>query len=248
MNENIYEIVEAYLSNTLSEKERNEFERQLSEDPAFQKEVKPILASELALKAEVNSQRRERFNQWFEDAEQEGLNKAPAISRRIIPFALIGSIAAALIFLLLSFWPSSQMDSPEKLYADNFAPYYPPETRGGQPIDSIRKMAHVLLLQNNYEEGIPKMELVIASEDLTAEELLEEELYLASAYLDSKKPEKALDLLQNQDGNSLTSKWYQALAHLSLGDWESAKPLLEELKQKEVPYYGERAAKILGGQ
>lgn len=241
MDEDMYETVEAYLNNTLSETERKEFEKRLAADTDFRDEVKPLLANELALQQAADQEKRKRFDEWYAEAKEEGITP-PTQVRPIRPLWIAVGIAAAIAVLLLVFWPRPKAINAQELYAANFQPYYPPEVRGGTDLDSLTKAAHVFILQEDYDQAIPLMEEIISDD----ESALKERLYLASAYLETDQAQKALDLLKPISfEESAEAAWYQAMAHLALGNWEEAKPLLERLATKEDSFYGKKAREVL---
>lgn len=247
MEEALYDMVEAYLQNELSESDRKAFEARLKSEPQFRDTVKPLMLAGLSARIGREEDLRQRMSKWMEDIKQDP-PKSKVVSM-IRPLYVGLAIAAAIALVLLIVLPrfnTSEDFNGERLFAENFEPYLPPETRSSAlTLDSALQMAHVAILEGNYDEGIAQLEAVVDTTALPAAVLQKELLYLGSAYLQAGQAEKALETFQIINYPQSTEvRWYTALTYLRLGDKESTMTLLKALASSN-DYYGKAAKKLL---
>ena len=261
--EEIYLLIDQYLNNQLSEAEREAFEKRCESDPEFAKEVKLQTQAEYVVRVAGREERRNAFNQVFEDIQQE----AP-----VMPFWQnrrwqIGLVAAAIALLFLFFGRNliSPKTDPESLFAQNFTSLslsidrsqYGEDGRDGEnsSIEDTWLDGAELYQIKEYEQAIPLLEKVVSDESF--KELPKAHLYLGLAYLEAYKrtasPDKALlekAIKQLEDVPSQSyfiddADWYQALALLGLGDKEAALVILEEMVKDGYHYKSDIAKKII---
>ena len=207
-------------------KNRKQF-KQLMNDPEFKNEVE--LKKDIYKTIEYNENKRlKAMLQNEEKAIKTASQKAPV---RIFSIKRIAAVAATVLFLIFIYW---QFFTPKDF--DPLAEYFVPETNtlyptvksGDDPTEIERTFN--LYDQKEYEKALTGFEKILSetnNDDIA--------FYQANAYLATKKPEKAIPILQkiiqnNQSDYLAPAKWSLALAYCSQKNYQAAKPLLEEIK------------------
>lgn len=107
---NLYEQIEAYISDTLSPDERTDFERQLAQDPQVKKAYEDWLYTETVVqKYEAAEQQVPQLRALLEPLTREHFReKVPAISRTgRVRKMMVAAAAVAAVLLLFVFTPAS---------------------------------------------------------------------------------------------------------------------------------------------
>lgn len=238
-------LLEKYLQNKLTTKEREQFELQLESDPDLKKEVE----FELDVKRAISANEDENFRNLLAEFESEVdatenviIGNESSSSR----FPTKWLIAASVVLIAaLTFVQFNQSSDPQDLFAQNFKPYTNvthPITRG-ESSNTAKTMAFIAYESENYAEAVTLFDELYAVD--------QEPYYLfykANALIQLDRASEAIPLLkqhlQLDDDLTTNSNWYLAMAYLSLQDTENAKLALEKVVAANA-YGAEKAKQLL---
>lgn len=228
------DLIEKYISESLTTEEQLEFNRLCEVDIAFNEEVKfhDNLRKVTAHEDDLT------FKETVKSFEKEHV-----VAKRN---PRIWWVAASFIGLLIAtYFFSFQQTSSEELFAENFEPYrnvIQPIVRGEQD-ESIKTTAFVAYENKEYEKAIQSFSELIKSESETYPTF-----YLANSYLAIQDTEKAISLFKEyiNTGGDFKDKatWYLALAYLKGNNITSSKSILQNIVTSKA-YNFEKAALLL---
>ncbi len=230
MNEERYILFENYLSNELSDEEKNNFEKQLSEDPE--------LASSFEIFEELNEHLSNKFGNTAElNAFKQNLNsiaathfktkKVKVISLRSWHYSVAASVA-----ILIGLFVFMQNNDP------NFEDYNQHENayfteRGA--VENQLKLAQDAFNAKNYKEAVANFEMVLKENKSP-----ETQLFYAISLLEDNQFQKAeIQLMDLKLGNSAFKNkaiWYLALSKLKQKDYKSCKEILNSIPKDYEDY------------
>jgi len=231
-----------YLDDTLSEEERKIFLDELKKNHELKKEFDEHCLLVDGIRQQGRLALQQKMHEWdLEIDEQEGSG-----SRTIQGFRWYYAAAALLILVISSLLINNLWnESHEELIAAYYTPYtYIPETTRGEP-DAARKYEDIYHQYDlkQYRSVVSRIEAIDQSNRSTLMMFI-----LGSAYQALGEEENAVPVYQGIiKGNSSYvngATWYLALCHLSLGQVESAKDLLQKLQSSQSSY-AKKAQQIL---
>lgn len=242
-NEETYHLIEEYLKDRLSAKDKRDVEDRRSNDPEFAE----MLTQYSLAKASINAHAAERLKIKVKEAYRQ---TKPA---RRLNMTWRFSIAAAIILLIgLALWritiPGAV--SHEELFAQYYSPQSITQTRSlsaeNNELWTISMQAYHAGKYQPALEGFQKMKAEI-------QENLPEEIFLYEGicHMELGNIDSALTSFGKvSDENAVAplAKWYTALAALKGNDPTRAKTLLEEISSsgRFSPQKRKQAKEILG--
>lgn len=240
------ELIERYLNRNLRGNELSEFEKMLSNNPGFRKEVN--------LHREINEALREKDVMKLRNklmsiqaTPKQGKNRSKVLRMFTPNRYLSASVAAAasIILIIGGILLFSKTDSVNKdsLYSN----FYDPEEAitivrsGGNTEDITLKEAMMAYQDKNYESAI----------ELFSKEPQNNlaKFYMGLSYMETGSSEKAIELfnelIKHQENLFVEqAEWYLALSYLKINDYDNAKTLLSKIANSENIYQND-AKKIL---
>ncbi|MBQ4819725.1 hypothetical protein [Aquimarina sp. MMG016] len=207
-SQQIFDTIEQYLANALSEEDKKTFENQLSQDAELQLEVK----KHQELQNVLSDSKRLDFKKELRSIQEE-IYEEERIKRRH-RFSYMKIAATILILIGIgSIWFVNNKTKNEfvALYASYYSPYpASSEYRSDTSVDQkglIRKYA-----SGEYASVITDFEALDTA--LVTDEL---RLYIGNSYLQNDQEEKAIEIFRTINEESSVyedSLWYTALSHL----------------------------------
>lgn len=228
-------LIVRFFENTLSEEERQEFDRRMESDEDFKREV----AFRKELKEAITQDDRETIKQELQALENPIARKKP----------WLWSAAASLLILvgISSFWFfGNQTLDTDDLFNTHFEPYrnvVQPIERGDASEDT-RTQAFKAYEQGSYKDALNGFNtLTKTSNDPIIQ------FYKANTFLELGETEKAITILESNmtltDSLLEKHRWYLALAYMKVEKLEEAKKQLEHLLTNPNSEYKKEAAKNL---
>lgn len=239
MEKNQIEIVRKYLANQLTLQEKQQFQKQLEDNPALAAEVAEYATVFLAIKREGDRMLQDEFHQMaqkllLEDTPvlqpAEVANKSKIHSlfgySRILQLAAVMAGLLILAVFLFQKQPAGvhPVGTPSEIYAAHF---------NTPPASSVRgtgKPWFAAYAAGDFNTAARLLESEVA--DPATEAPSEAYLYLGISRLALGRPQEALQALEKVGTASFdwsTAQWYSALAWLKLDRPELAKPILERI-------------------
>lgn len=221
-------LIDKYLNHLLDAAQLAEFEKNLQNNPEFQKEVS--LRQAQLQKENENKSTGEHTNPW-------------PLSKRI---AL--GVFAIIIILFSYFFIFDQPKTPEKLYS-NYFQSYPDFLIGDSSIMDQRNPLYTC--RTAYESGqfplaITELKKVLAANPHNHAL----RTYLGLAYLENNQSYSAVVYLQaawnakdKEYGN--IAGWYLALAWLKMGEIERCVSILQDLRESDQKEFADKANDLL---
>ncbi|MFA0964144.1 tol-pal system YbgF family protein [Roseivirga sp. BDSF3-8] len=238
--------IESYLEDTMEEKERQKFEKELLEDPelrdAHDQFVTLIGGIQYATRNEMY-RKLQKLEAGLEDPELTGESKAGKRARVVSMWRKpwVASLAAAitLLFITTVVLLTGQRNVPgNELFAQSFSPYpniVMATQRGGNEERNTLQKAFYAYDRENYDEAIGYFSQVPESE-YDASVLL----YMGNAYLASGKAQDAEDIFKNVIKNyeqfNVQAEWYLALSYLKQDRKAEARKMLQKLTMGQNSY------------
>ncbi len=214
------QLLHKYLTQTLTDEERNIFNELLKEDEAFREEVDLLQDLQKVTEFNDDSLAKEMVSEF--EAEHRNKN----VGRK----AKIWWVAASVILLvgLAYFVLQAQVDTQE-LFSENFEPYrnvVHPITRGVEDQDTATE-AFRSYEKGEFQKALNSFEALYF--DTQTPYYL---FYKANVLLELDRPDDAIVALQlylkTEDRLTEKAYWYLAMAYLKLDDIENAKKSLRE--------------------
>lgn len=241
MSEELLEIMEKYLANTLPADEVKDFESRVLEN----EELANQLQIAIHAKAAIDAQGHERMTKDLEKLGRKLIKEEVPTQVRKINWVRWSAIAAAIVLLLaigFSLLFNEPSVAPKELYAANFEVLAAPGFRG-ESADDFWKEGVLAYADENYSQAIQLWESM-PQESFTPET----NLYLGMCYLKGNQPQKALSNFANvKSGSSAKprAEWYTALAHLQSENVPEAKKALKKIAENSSHYKQTAAQEIL---
>jgi tetratricopeptide (TPR) repeat protein len=243
-------LIDRFLSNELSNEERNAFDRKL-EDPTFKK----LLADEKTIRKGIEYSTLKNLSADLASLEaslpeieiQESANETTRNFWNTTTFKIAASLLLLLSVSLVIYRFSNQQPDTRLAFETNFSPY-PNEfyiTKRGDPIsDSDKAKAFQYYDAKEYKEALIYFERIPANEKDGMIDFYSANTYLASG--DSEKAAEIFEVLINKHQIIFIdqSKWYLGLAYLKSKKIDKAKKVFHDLAQGNNAY-NERATEIL---
>lgn len=229
MNEERYIVFDHYLQGELTADAKNEFEKQLLEDPEFTSEFETFKDVHFQLANRFGiEQERDAFKQNLTQISEQHFNTKPKVIG-LKPWYLAVAASVAVLFGLFFF---NYNQNP--VFADYNNPEQASFTVRGT-VDETLKQAEDMYNAKRYNKAIPLFETVLQKQ-YTAEiqffygvSLLEESHYL--------KAEAVFNELKNgASAYKEKALWYLALSKLKQKDYEACKQILESISEDYEGY------------
>ncbi|WP_299218871.1 hypothetical protein [uncultured Aquimarina sp.] len=218
----LFEKIEGYLAQTLSEEEVLAFEKEIAENFELKREVEK--------QRELHQVLSDRDTLDFKEKLQKISAEVKKEQSKSNTYFLYWKIAASIIIILgvgTLLWNNlNKTDSFSDLYASYYTPY-PAEdiTRG----DTANEWDDIVknYSKGNYDKVIS--ELTKTTSFTTLEQF---GLYLGNSYLNTGKEREALlqfETISNESRYHEAANWYRALTHLKLGEIKKSSEILKEI-------------------
>ncbi|WP_109301763.1 lipopolysaccharide assembly protein LapB [Aquimarina sp. AU474] len=216
----IFEKIEAYLNNTLSQEERSVFEKEMEQDSELRTEVDKHKVLHDVLSDTDTLAFKEKLVKISEEIKAEGTRSGSWFSQH---WKMAATIAVILGIGSILWFNANRTNENQKLYAAYYEPFPIEDTTRGE---STNDLGDALLhyAKGEYDRVITTLEELVHIPD--QEQL---SLYLGNSYMNTGEEQKAIDIFKNIDNNSKyyeNAQWYLALTYLKLGDTKQLKPLL----------------------
>jgi len=241
--EEIQALIEAYLGNEISEKEKAAFEEKLKTDSKFGDTVNLYLQAKEVLMQEGKTELRKMLDEELASSNKKG---GPAFLK--YRFAV-----AAAVLLLISISALYYFLSPPPTPIELFAEYYDPAqsaSRNISPeIEGEWQTAVMLYEQQEYEGALAAISVLLEDSTFAVKHGGEARLYQAICHLESKNYLAALSALEQIRVESMKyypeREWYTALCYLGLNQKNSAISMLEQITKNEHHVYAKEARQLL---
>lgn len=226
------ELIDAYLKGQLEGDELHKVERLIDEDPLFREELQ---FRQQAAKAFARNE-YERLKSRLKGLTDEEQSPTTPMSGRGVRLTwwyaaasilLVGSIGLFNLF-------NSSVRTPSELYSIHFAPYpniVMPIIREATDEDSLTR-AYATYEQGNYEKAYKLFGQLVSDGNADAETVF----FQALSAMELNRFNEAITLLTtylDSPGTKLIrqAQWYLSLAHIKIGEIESAINILEQLSE-----------------
>ncbi|MEM6841607.1 MAG: hypothetical protein AAF632_05240 [Bacteroidota bacterium] len=225
--------MEDYIHGNLSVTEREQFEADMATDEQLREEVE--LHRQLISSVETESLRQLLDQIHEKNFESEVQVVSMPRRRSFFPMAIAASVA---LLILAGWWIFNlQTSSPESVYAAYFTPAEGLPTTLGYSTNTDFAEGMVSYKLEEYAEALeywqPLLEVDPTNDTLN--------YYVGVTFLANEQPDSAIDYLTTvvsgeQSSFRTSAQWYLALAYLKTDQGEQAKPLLEDLANRNNPY------------
>ncbi|WP_378179288.1 tol-pal system YbgF family protein [Aquimarina sp. SS2-1] len=235
----LFEKIEGYLTERLSEKELTAFENEMPSDPELTLEVEKHRKLHEILSDSDTLHFKEKLQKINNEVRQE---ESSSRSSSYFSYFKIAAFFVVLIGLGTLLWNNfNTSDNYSNLYISYYEPY-PVEdiTRGGE----VNEME---LIKKNYANGnYQKVVTALKNTNSTAlSDLLR--LYLGNSYLHLDKEKEALqqfEAITDTSNYFEDASWYQALTYLKLGEIKKSWELLKSIIRYDG-IYKEKATQLI---
>jgi tetratricopeptide (TPR) repeat protein len=232
-------MIENYLSGTMSDAEREEFIKKMSEEPK--------LAEEVNMYHEVNAAIVENDVHYFRETVKSILRRKSATSSKLhLSWAKYPIVAGIIVLVGISLWQIVFTKTPPELYAGYYQPYHSDISvrSAGRETDKIQ-ISYRLYQQGDYEASYEILRNYLENNlnDQTAR------FYFGMNAMELGLNEIAIqELSQIEDDPStpfsLHARWYLALIYLKADHPEKATNYLVSISNGEN-MYSARARELL---
>ena len=239
----LFERVSRYLNHKLSAGEREAFEAQYEQDPAFAEEVDRHKESVEMVERYGMLRAKEAFKERYEQVKQEK-------RVRVIPvwsYAAAAAVVLLLIFIPLRTMYFSPTASMEDLYVSHFEML--PASGDRDTVSTSGNTwweAQQAYSKGTYEQAVTLLKPL--SEDPQFPDQSEASLYLGLSYMALEQAAQAVKSFERVAAKSSfhqDAQWYRALAWLQLKEKEKTIAAFSLIRDAEHHYYKERAQEIL---
>lgn len=230
MNEERYILFDQYLQGELTVDEKNNFEKQLSEDVELASEFESFKEMHFQLENKFGQEEeREIFKENLTRISDKYFNKKPHKVVSLKPWYFAAAASAVIMFGLFFF---------DYKHYPNFEDYNHPESayfteRGVS--EAILKQAENNFNGKRYETAIPIFEMILKENN--SDEI---KYFYAVSLLQVGKYVKAETIFKELEaGNSVykeKAKWNLALSKLKQGKYDECKAVLQTISQDYEDY------------
>ncbi len=216
----IFEKIEAYINNTLSQEERSVFEKEMEQNPELQTEVDKHKKLHEVLSDTDTLAFKEKLVKISDEIKAEGTSSRSWFLQH---WKMAATIAVILGIGSILWFNANRTHQNQELYAAYYEPFPIEDTTRGESTNDFAD-ALIHYAQGEYDRVISTLEELVHVPD--QEQL---SLYLGNSYMNTGEEQKAIDIFKNIDGSSKyheNAQWYLALTYLKIGDTKKLKPLL----------------------
>ncbi|MEN0003642.1 MAG: tetratricopeptide repeat protein [Bacteroidota bacterium] len=223
--EDFNEQIDDYVRGKLQGKTRQAFEDQLKQDAKLAEQVEEQKILIDGITAFGQNELKAHLKTIHEDLFQQ---KQPAKAKvRRLNWRPLAAAASVALVAAVAYWAFFAQPNYEQLYATNFEPYA--VNFNNRATDSTEETLQIQTFysQQNYTAALPGLERLAQAEP----QRTRVQLALAITYLAEGQAEQALGALNLVEDPLLEDvvAWYQALAHIRLGEKAAAKEVLQQL-------------------
>ncbi|EDP95598.1 tetratricopeptide repeat protein [Kordia algicida OT-1] len=234
------EIIQDYIANRLSEKEKLKVEALLKTDEELQEIYETHVTLAEAFKLTKSAEIKERLQEL--DANEVNATK------KKWNFGMWSRIAVAAVFILGIFYTITQLQSNDdfyELYFEKCPNTYLPVTRGNTTQD-LQIQAFIAYESNDFTKAVKLFEKLLQT---SAKDNLDIQFYYAMSLLNQEKYELALNELNTLTNTTFDyqaeSLWYAALLQLKSENTAIAKKYLLQLRELNPSFKSEKVGMIL---
>ena len=219
----LFEAIEAYLSNRMTDAESSDFEQRIDRDEELRNEV----ARHRLLHSEM---RRKELLDFRQLVMKVGAEEVSEPDNRF-DLKLLWRVAAMLVLvsgIALSYYFLSQPPLEEQLYSEYYVTYPVEGAWRGESPDERQKQVLADYVSGAYASAIPGLQALVTQ--FPQKEVYQ--LYLTSAYLNTDNPTAAIMQLSGISAQSKLIEevdWYLSLSYLKMGKLEEAQVQLEKV-------------------
>jgi len=244
MDAEVYHLFEKYLNNDLTDSEKAEFEKRISDDKEFAGAFETYREIYASLEAKENrAEGEEALQQNLREISEDFFeNGSEETTTKVIPMKRWIQLAAASIVIALGVTFFFNRDRSKPTYAQ-FAKYEALALAERGMEDSLKVLAGNYFNNKQYERAATTLEELLQREP----DNTQAKLYLGIALTETDRFDQADELFKEiQTGGSIfTSKatWYLALSYLKQNETDACQSTLEEIPESAEEY--DRAQKLL---
>ncbi len=239
-----YELIENYLTNEMSDKERQQFEEQLATDMELKEELKLHKQMADVLKGEKIHQFRSVLknvdNEWKKPAKKKDEGKVVRMNfRRVLAIA---ASLALLIFAWQFFFSDSNELNGGKLFSDHFEPYQMILNQRSVGDETPEKTVLLNTGIKQYAAGEFAASSIAFRQLMNADPSnISFQFYYALSLLGNNEPNIAIPVFEkiiNMEGHLFLeqSRWYLGLAYLQNNEKEKAANILKEIEEGKFKF------------
>ncbi|HMQ46325.1 MAG TPA: tetratricopeptide repeat protein [Saprospiraceae bacterium] len=230
--EELYDTIENYLQNRLSESEKTAFEQRIKSEPDLATEVEAHRTAQEAIEFQIAEQMRADFKAWGASATKS----ASATKGRIVAIRRVWAVAASVLLLIaaVGYWQIQQRFSSDALANAFYDQTELSETRGLDTPKNTLSEAVEAIRNQQYEQAIQQLNTISDTSSYAADA----QYLMAVAHFEAGHPEQGTSILQQLQNNSdqlLSEKadWLLLLTYLKNGQKTTPEfnNLLEKISQ-----------------
>ena len=226
------QLLQKYLDHSLTEEEKTLLEKEIKENPDFQRELEEAYD----LRKAIIAHKKEQLKTTFKTLGQP--QKTPFITK-FKPYGIAASIFIGI--LILAYFLMNSPVSNEALFSENFEPYRNIITPIERSEESTDNKSQEYVAFYDYETGNFEAALVAFTHLYETEKTSYYLFYKANCELQLNEVDVAINtFLAHQKSNDTfkeKGKWYLALAYLKNNNNVKCKLILEEIiKHKSYNY------------
>lgn len=248
LNEQLQEQIEKYVAGILPPPDAAQFEEEMNQSEALQKEVQ--LQREVHLLINLYGKQKAakaKITQIAAEVAAEEGTKTVSMFQKMRPML---AIAAVLVLTIAAYFIFANQTDPLRLYAKNFTPYANTLTVRGETDTSAIARAEVAAMQQYQNQQYPQAAATFEQlTQLNPKDLNTYNFYAGIALLANMQAADALPKLQavaqNNNPYKEQAEWYIALAYLQSKDKAKAKELLTQIAAQSVHDRKTEAQKLL---
>jgi len=240
--EQIDKLIDDYVNNRLSSKEKSLLDKLLLESPDLKQEI--IMRKDISKGVEYyNNQELKALLNTIHNEEVENLKPKKTIWGRAILW--IGILSLALLaYLLMQSIEGSSHEENSNLYAAYYVPYNPSIQNRGEEIPNDLSLFYDYYYKKDYQAAF---NIISEKSDAYSNETI---LTTAICALEINQNEKAISLfdqiiLTDDPYFSDHARWYKALLLLNISQKNEAKNLLKVLSSDPKTDHHQEAKELL---
>lgn len=244
-SDQLWEEVNAYVNNQLTDAERKNFESRLNGEEGLDDLLAFYRQAEKAAFLQGKELLRGKVQLALKEAREEEQSEAtPVVSMRRkvnwIPYAVAASVLVLVgLFFILS---RPKTASTTELYAQYMEPAVISSFRNSsETADRKWQQAIQVYQQEKYDEVIQTVPELLEDSAFTNAKISEARLMIGASYMELDQPDQALEYLNSIVEGSIAypqAQWYKALAYLKSDNVEATRSQLSAII--EGPYPGRR--------
>ena len=244
MDQNVEQMIESYLSGTLTAEEKRIFETQLKEDPLLAQSLQDQIRSQLSLDAQGDLLLKEKLKARADQNFDEEAFHLANPSRSRAPWFL--AVAAAFLVIAVLAWLLQEDPRPldlQQMYTENYQPLSAPGSRSDTNKTDLWRKGTEAYMKRDYEGAIASWRQYLAD---TADG--EVALYLGVSYMLAEKADSAhyyLAEVPKTHTDAQRASWFQALNAMKSGNQAALQGHLKTIADWPGHYKQQMAKELL---